>query len=272
MQSLTEYMKKELVFYIKQERDKGVPLSQIKRSLLSGGHHTNLVKEAMRSLKKHNYNLVRALNEPIKSSLDKELYFNIMNSLIKYVEYQLAAGKTEKEIRKVLSDYGHSKEVIDKAMKGMETEEIKITPYTKYIDFLFTLLFFGMIFVVSGVAKEPIEIVALGFLPTILTIIVLNLSIKNKMLRKYFWVYALSFSFIFLITGMTSLVELNMEFFRLAMLNIGLSLVYTYIKSSRIIDLEEYLKNLQESVGTDSDKELEKEPKKRAEKKNKTAK
>lgn len=263
MQSLTEYMKKELVFYIKQERDKGVPLSQIKKSLLSGGHHTNLVKEAMRSLKKHNYNLVKALNEPIKSSLDKELYFNIMNSLVKYVEYQLAAGKTEKDIRKILSDYGHSKDVIEKAMKGMKTEEVKIKPYTKYIDICFTALFFIMIFVVSGLAKEPIEIVALGFSPTILTIIMLNASITNKNLRKYFWVYAVAFSFLFLIIGMTTLVELNMEFFRLMVLNIILSFFYTYIKSARTVNVEEYLEKLQESVSTDSDTEMDKEEKKR---------
>lgn len=265
-------MKKELVFYIKQERDKGVPLSQIKKSLLAGGHHTNLVKEAMRSLKKNKYNLVKALNEPIKSSLDKELYFNIMNSLIKYVEYQLAAGKTEKDIRKILSDYGHSKEVIDKAMKGMQAEEVKIKPYTKYIDIGFTALFFIMIFLVSGLAKEPIEIVALGFSPTILTIIMLNASITNKSLRKYFWIYAVSFSFIFLIIGITSLAELNMEFFRLMVLNVILSLIYTYIKSARTVNVEEYLEKLQESVSTDSDKEMDKDEDKRKNKSHKNEK
>jgi hypothetical protein len=134
MQSLTEYMKKELVFYIKQEYDKGVPLTTIRKALLEGGHHTNLVKEAFSSLKKHKYNLVKALNEPVKSNLDKELYFNIMNSLVKYIEYQLEAGKDIDEIKKILEHYGHSKDLIEKAISSVNNQLPKAKNIARYID------------------------------------------------------------------------------------------------------------------------------------------
>ncbi|MFW5852577.1 MAG: hypothetical protein ACOCUR_00955, partial [Nanoarchaeota archaeon] len=153
MQSLTEYMKKELVFYIKQEHDKGVPISQIKRALLDGGHHANLVKEAMKSLRKHKYNLVKALNEPINSNLDKELYFNIMNSLMEYAEYQLASGKSVAEVKKILSNYGHSKDVIEKAINSVNKQEEKTKPSLKYAELGIILGVFVLIFFTAGSAK-----------------------------------------------------------------------------------------------------------------------
>ena len=254
MQSLTEYMKKEIVFYIKQERDKGVPLTTIRKSLLSGGHHTNLVKEAMRSLKKHKFNLVKALNEPIKSNLDKELYFNIMNSLIKYSEHQIASGKSVNEVKKILSEYGHSKEVIEKAVNGVRAEERSpMKPIFKYLDTILLVLTLALIFIVSGVAKEPIELVALGFLPSILTIISLNLSVTSREIRKLFWIYPFVFSFGFMIVGLFGVFGVEQEFFRLTILNLIISVLYTYAKATKLIDLEKYNEILQNSVNTDSD-------------------
>lgn len=259
MQSLTEYMKKELVFYIKQERDKGVPLTQIKKSLLEGGHHTNLIKEAMRSLKKNNYNLVKALNEPIKSSLDKELYFNIMNSLIKYVEYQLAAGKTEKEIRKILEDYGHTNDVIEKAVKGMKDEKPKKTrSFLKYFDTGMIVFVFIGVLLVSGFAKEPLEFVIFGFSPTIFTIIALNISFDRKKVKEFLWIIPVFFSLAFTAIGLSGITGLNLEYLRLTIVNLAFSLLYTYLKSAQLFNVEKYENMLQQSVSTDSDKEIDK--------------
>ena len=265
MESLTEYMKKEIIFYIKQERDKGIPLSKIKKSLLEGGHHTNLVKEAMRSLKKHDYNLVKALNEPIKSQLDKELYFNIMNSLVKYVEYQLSSGKKVSEIKKILSDYGHSKDIIEKAINGIKGNEPKTSVFFKRLDIIFTILIFSIIFLVSGTANEPLELVLFGFIPTILTIVVLNvpnITKDSKMFLSYMWLFPLIFSLGFLLIGIAGITRLQFEFFRLTILNLALSITYTYIKSARIYESQKYIDFLKGIVNTASDKELDTKNKK----------
>ena len=267
MGSLTQYMRKELIFYIKQEYDRGVPMARIRKSLMEGGHHQNLVKEAMRALKRTNYNLIKALNEPIKSDLDKELYFNIMNSLIKYAEHQLASGKSEKEVKKVLSDYGHSEEIIEKALKGVKDE---IPGDSKVLMRLDIGMVLGTVLVIlfsAGGANEPLHLVVGAFTPTLLTIAMLNLQSFSKGGKGLAWVYAPFFAFAFLLLGETGVLGHGYNLLGLAMLNLIISLAYTYVKSIRNKDVQEYLDNLKASVATDSDKEVKPKDKKKKSKK-----
>ncbi len=257
MQSLTEYMKKELVFYIKQEYDKGIPLSQIRKALLEGGHHTNLVKEAVTSLRKHKFNLVKALNEPVKSSLDKELYFNIVNSLVKYVEYQLAAGKTPAEVKKILADYGHSKDVIEKALTRVNKTVPTAKKTVKILDICAIVGTLLLVFIIAGATEEPLEIVAFGFFPSILTIIAANFAVESRIAKRYIWLFPVFFILLFIFIGARELVAYRLEYFKLAFLNLTISLGYTYIKLLRKKDVDAVLDTLEEELMSESDDEAD---------------
>ena len=63
MNDISQFMKNELVKYIKSEMSKGHSLSTIKHALLRGGHHTDLVNETIQILIKHNFDLKPARTE-----------------------------------------------------------------------------------------------------------------------------------------------------------------------------------------------------------------
>ncbi len=272
MRSLTEYMRKELIFYIKQEYDRGIPLSRIKRSLKEGGHHQNLVKEAMTALKRNDYNLIKALNEPVRSDLDKELYFNIMNSLIKYAEHQLASGRSEKEVKKILSDYGHSEDIIDKAIKGVKEEIPSSVDRMRKIDISFIVGIVILIFFTAAGTLEPLYLVVGGFLPTLLTMSVLNLQAFATKNKNTSWLYAPFFSAIFLILGELGFLAEGYHVFNITMLNLGISLIYTYIKAVRDKDVREYMESIRDSVATESDQEVSRTKEKKESSKRKSKK
>ena len=262
MASLTEYMRKELIFYIKQEYDRGIPLSRIKKSLREGGHHQNLIKEAMSVLKKNNYNLIKSLNEPIKSNLDKELYFNIMNSLIKYAEHQLAAGKSEKEVKKILSDYGHSNEIIEKAIKGVSKEIPSTGKIVRRMDIGMIIGIILLILITAGGTNEPLHIIIGAFIPTLLTVSVLNFQRFSSSTKNFQWIYAPTFSMAVIVLGEMGFLREGYQYFSIAMLNLGISLLYTLIKSARTSEIEDYVENLKSKVSTNSDKEIKDKQKK----------
>lgn len=268
MQSLTEYMKKELVFYIKQEYDKGVPLTTIRKALLEGGHHTNLVKEAFTSLKKHKYNLVKALNDPIKSNLDKDLYFNIMDSLVKYIEYQLQAGKSVDEIKKILEHYGHSKDLIEKAVQNVNKKIPTAENIVKYVDFVLIIGILVSLFLVAGATREPLELVALGLSPIILTLVGANIVAFNKAYTKFLWAIPIFAILLFAALGIADIVQ-GFDFFKLGVLNLILAIGYTYVKAIRITGMQSAIDILKLEVATDSDKELDDKKKERKNKRRK---
>ncbi|MFP4117888.1 MAG: hypothetical protein ACLFTR_03105 [Candidatus Woesearchaeota archaeon] len=263
MGSLTHYMRKELIFYIKQEYDRGVPLSRIRKSLKEGGHHQNLVKEAMTALKKNDYNLIKALNEPIRSDLDKDLYFNIMNSLIRYAEHQLSSGKSEKEIRKVLNDYGHSEDIIDKALKGANKEIPSLSRTMRRIDIGMLIGILLLILITAGGTNNPLVLIIGAFVPTLLTVIILNVQSFEGGGQSLMWAYAPLFSIIYLILGEMGILNEGYQHFNIAMLNMAISLGYTYVKALRSREFQGYMEDLKDIAATDSDKEADKRDKKK---------
>ena len=256
MQSLTEYMKKELIFYIKQEYDKGIPMTRIRKGLLDGGHHQNLVKEAMSSLKKNNYNLVKALNDPIRSSIDKELYFNIMNSLVKYVEYQLQSGKNQEDVKSILSDYGHSKKVIEQAFNAVNKTTPKLEESMRKTDLFMMLSTFILIFILTGLTQEPLEIVFFGFSPTLLVFLTANIMQQYKVSKKIYWWLPLIFGFFFLLVNTADVFPgIDIDYPKLLGFNLVISLIYVYVKMVSLSHAQNAIDIIREEVMTENDPE-----------------
>jgi hypothetical protein len=267
-QSLTEYMKKELIFYIKQEYDKGHSVNQIKNALFNGGHHKDLVSEAIDALRKHNFNVVKALDEPIKKHLDQEIYFNIMNSLIKYVEFHIKRGYTTSKIKSILEKYGHSEEMIEKAIiEATKTKSIesKKTPQKKeknqtksFADIIFIFTLFGLIIFTTASTLDPFEIVLISFLPSLLTILGTEIAIRNNLEVMYIWLVPFIFTGVFAVLSYNGIMGHSIEYIKLIGLNLVLSFIFVYIKISSLtdkyFDSKKALKTLEKEVEVENNK------------------
>ncbi len=249
MESLTAYMKKELMFYIKQEHDKGMPISHIKTALLRGGHNQDLIKEAMRSLKRNKYNLAKALTEPIKHDLDKVLYFNIINSLVKYIEYQLSVGRSMTEVKKILEKYGHSENVINAAIERINQTRPPINAYAKFIEIGLSVFLIVLTFIVAGLTEEPLGLILLGFSPIYLTIFVTILVVKNRRSTKRLWFLPV-ISNAALLGGLFLQFEPleGMKLGNIIFFNMAYSLLYVAIVISQTQDLNKTMEELHEEV------------------------
>ncbi|MFP4112522.1 MAG: hypothetical protein ACLFPQ_04950 [Candidatus Woesearchaeota archaeon] len=262
MQSLTEFMKKELLFYIKQEFDKGHSLDKIRKALLEGGHHHDLVTEAITSLEKNKFNIVKSLNDPIDKNLDQELYFDIMNSLVRYIEYQLKQDYTQTKIRKILEDYGHSEEIIEKAFHEIEKKRLteqkpkasKTQP--KIFEMAFIILFALLLVFVSGSADEPFDIILIAFAPAIFSILGIYMISKVPIDLYYNWLVPIIITGIFWGIMSFSPIIPGMEVLKISTLNLIIAMVFAYIKTTEGFDSKRALDILGQEVATQEDKEV----------------
>jgi SOS response regulatory protein OraA/RecX len=259
MQSLTHYMKKELIFYIKQEYEKGHSLTKIREALLEGGHHKDLVKEAMSALKKHDFNVVKALDEPIKKHLDKELYYDIMNSLIRYVEFQLKKGYEPKRIKKILSDYGHSKDMIEQAFNATKKEANPNPWLSKSLEYGYLVVFALFLVFLSGSTGEGIETILFAFSPTIFSIIAVYVGKYSKLDYSFIWLAPVVLVGIFaILTTLSPMTNNGMEVLKLSTLNLGLSILFVYIKITETFNADKAIEELEDELQTKNDEKTKK--------------
>ncbi len=238
--SLADFMKKELIRYVKKEVDKGHPLWAIKRSLIDGGHHKTLIDESIDALKKNDFDVEKALEEPAATSLTEDLRYDVHEALKKYIKHQHENGYTLSEIKEILTHYGHVKEDINKAIEAVADHEeprrhhpkhdealgiTKLVVYGGVITTLIILLFF-----VSVSAGEDIYLIIVGFFPTIITVLFASymMSRLEEEKRSVVWAVPLILAALLYIAGMNrgSSLFSAMDTERLAIINLIISLIY----------------------------------------------
>lgn len=255
MQSLTEYMKKELIFFIKQEYDKGHSLKKIREALLEGGHHKDLVREAISALRKNDFNVVKALDEPIKKHLDQDLYYDIMNSLIKYVEFQLKKGFTPKKIKKILKEYGHSEDIIKQAIDAAQKTSSQMPWLIQALEYGFLVLFALFLVFISGSTQDSMDIILFAFSPVIFTIVAVYVGMRSKVQYSLLWLAPVALTLIFsILVTLSPSLAYGMETMKIAVLNVVLGIIFVYIKISRTFNSGEALETLEKEVQTKNDK------------------
>ncbi|MFC1697551.1 hypothetical protein ACFL1H_04420 [Nanoarchaeota archaeon] len=229
--SFSLFLKKELMEYINQEIEKGYTIETIANNLLRGGHNKNLVDEAIMDLNKHNFNIINAMREPLKLRGEKrELYFDLLNSIIKYIEKQLEEGRSLNEIKEILLDYGHSKKTIDSAIKKVtQGETVKIFSNMAILKFIgLSMGIIVLLFLTSGATEEPLSLVFFGFFPTIVMLLV---GYVLRMEKTFLLVMPFLLSLIFYLLGTQAGVEMftQMDVGTLTFINLILSLLIGFI-------------------------------------------
>jgi len=228
------FMKKEVIKYIKEELDKGISLQDVKSVLIKHGHKLDLIEEATLELLKHNFDLEKALKEPIKDkTLAQEMYAEILSSLIDYIEFQKKQGYKPKEIKQILLQQGHSEDILNSAIKSVE-KGANSNSHFGNIRFLI-LLFLMVIFVlwVGSQTGDDISKILTGFFPAIATLVVIGIMgvrIPHKQ-QVFLWLLPFIFSGVFLIlaqSGQYSIFE-SMQVISLTFLNVILALIITVV-------------------------------------------
>ena len=228
------YLKKEVIRYIKEEMDKGHPLYGIRRSLLEGGHHQDLVQEAIETLKRKNFDVNAAMREKVKSkALAQELYGKIISSLVRYIQYQMEHGYDVEEVRSVLISHGHHKEIIEEAMKAITIPDKETVDYHNFVFVGSIIVFLLGSFYLSFLIDESIGLVMIGLFPAFATLIIIGVMINkvNEGIKNLLWFLPFVFGGIFFILGNSGSFPIisGMEFENLSVFNIVLGMVLATI-------------------------------------------
>jgi len=239
MDDISHFMKNELVKYIKQELNKGNSLDSIKMSLLKGGHHTDLVNETIRILRNNNFDLTSALKERIKIQLTGVLYHDILNSVIRYVEFHIEQGRSLAQIEKTLFKYGHTRETVNTAINEVLFGSKKHDGKGGYFLPASIIALSVFIFWIAYSAEESLANVILGLFPLILSFIFTGIILEkaDSRYKNMIWIIPFVASGIFYVIGISSGIGLfgglNVE--KLTILNILFSLfsiaILTLIKN-----------------------------------------
>lgn len=231
MYNLSDHLKKELIKYIHREMNRGYSLDSIKLVLIKAGHRQNIIDEAISALKKNDFNILKALSEPAQSKLQAEAYHTMLNAVIKYIEYHIERGHRIEEVKKILLDYGHSEDAINRAIKKMR-EKSSFSYTLKMFIAPFAVLSFVAIFFATAVnTLAPTQNIFFGFLPTIATL-ASAVILADKLKQKSFlfilpFVFGIAFSFLAKSGNMAVFRDLDVR--ALTVVNLAISLVYVFI-------------------------------------------
>jgi len=238
--SFEEYIKEHLASFIAFELEKGYPIASIKNVLVRKGHDENLIDAAIDHLVKSGYVPRVRKNKPYKT-LEKEIFENLVKSIADYIAIQIENGYNLDEIKKTLLDFGHSQDVIEEALakiKGhrriYEKHEVK-SQKRRYQVFPFVLSFLILLIAIISISTgDVIYIIALGFLPCIISVVLVE-SIYNDIKNKYALLLipvAVTLLFFLLVSSFKSDVFSHLASTNLMLLNllIGVVAALLYIK------------------------------------------
>lgn len=159
--------------------------------------------------------------------------------LKRYVEEQLDSGHHITSITEHLLKYGHSREEIDAIIEDiLDEEEIRKRSFIKRAaELLFVVLFVMFILWVGASSDSPGEAVFVGFLPTIVFIILSFVVVEKRFKKDLLVVLPLIIGFLFYISGTLSSISIfeNLEIAKLTLLNLILSYVFVlFIRYSEL--------------------------------------
>lgn len=147
-----------------------------------------------------------------------------------YMEEQLDLGHTVGHITDHLMKYGHARgeiEAIFEEILGQE-EKRKRSFFKRSAEILFIILFILFVFWVGVSSDSPGEAIFIGFLPTIIFIIITFFVVEKKLKKNLLVAAPLAIAFLFYISGTLSSLEVfqGMDISKLTLLNLILSYIF----------------------------------------------
>jgi len=132
--NLSKYIERHLVKYIQQSMHDGYSINSIKHSLLSKGHHINIIDKSILYLEKRGFRQIIRYPKPQQHNIDQEMFNYMVHLLVKYVKQQQNEGFLTDDIRNALLHYGHSYDVILHSLDVVKGKK-NLPPIKDYHDF-----------------------------------------------------------------------------------------------------------------------------------------
>lgn len=231
--SFEEYIKEHLANFIAFELEKGHNIKSIKEVLMRKGHDENLIDLAIDHLVKSGYVPKVKKNKPY-GKLEKEIFEDIVKAIADYIAIQIENGYNLDEIKKTLYDFGHSYEVIEEAIARFKGERKIISKPKRKISFNpfpFLLTFIILLIAVTSIlSSEPIYKVAIGFIPLLISIIVVE-SVYEETKNKYILFIIpiiITLLFFLLVSSLAFSIFAGLATLNLMVLNLILGLIMTF--------------------------------------------
>lgn len=160
------YLKKQLLEYVEAERQKGIPLEEIEKTLIDSGHHKNIIDEVFIELEK---------SKPTthKTEVESDLISQLKNAFSQFM-----ARASNKEVKDAKEDF--KKTDTDKIVKEViqEAEIIEEKTMFESLTFFVYLVALGIIVLLSASGSDSNFVsVFIGFSPAILSIFISFLAL-----------------------------------------------------------------------------------------------
>jgi hypothetical protein len=162
MDSFHVYLKKQLLEYVEAEREKGIPLEAIEKTLRDAGHKKNIIDEVFQELEKEESG---GKKETHKDPVENDLVGQLKNA---FSQFMSQANKKEvddakKDLKKTDTD-----KIVEEVIDEAEVIEEKIV--LESITFIVFLVGLGFIMLITAAATDSsIVNVAIGFSPAIIS-------------------------------------------------------------------------------------------------------
>lgn len=253
---LSNYIEQHLIKYIKQQLHDGYSKEAITGALLSKGHHVNMIDRAILFLEKDGYKQIIRHKNPQKHNLDEDIFNYTVNLLTKYIRQQKHEGYSIHDIRTALLNFGHSYDIINDALDivdrkniaPIKKKKINYVPHiqvskpkelhlvfnkiNKYIFSICALLVFLFLMMMSILSNTSFIVVAIAFLPTILTLIAIeSVFLYNKTVNLYYFAIPLVFTIALKVLTLYDLLPIfkNMSVDNIVIANLLVSCIITSI-------------------------------------------
>lgn len=152
-----DYMRAQLIQYIKEEQKKGFTLEEIEKVLLEVGHHKNVIQECFDELKKEDAG--KDVEVP-KEELKKDLVTDVKSSIQNFFG-QLQGAKAVKEAKSEATP-AEEREIIEEAVEDVKSEK-RTFIFEGIVFFIYLVALVALVLFTSGSTGDDFIVVAIGF-------------------------------------------------------------------------------------------------------------
>jgi len=165
MDNFHNYLKKQLIEYVEEERKKGIPIDEIEKILLDAGHKKNIIDEVFSELQKEK---IENKKTPHKDPVEGDLV-----GMLKGAFSGFMAKASDKEIKNAKKDLEttDTEKVVEEVIEEVEVIEEK--RMFEGLTFFLYLVGLGLVILFSsgGTDSEIINVI-IGFIPAILSVFI----------------------------------------------------------------------------------------------------
>lgn len=171
------YIERHLSDYVKFQLKQGYELSDIRKTLVRYGYSAALVESVCKGINPSDYATASPIKREVKG-LNQDLYLYLQNLLVDYIKREQSQGYSIEVIKKALIKYGHHPAMVGHAIRAVEQGQVDDThapagaglPAGLLLAFALLATFAG-IFMLAMLTDSELNIVTLGFFPSILSIL-----------------------------------------------------------------------------------------------------